>query len=83
VSQGALDETGIHTGFAQMGGVGMPEGMDGPACLRETGPLCGRAEGALDTGATQGRGRRRALFLIAPSGGKEPGLVPVGFPGSA
>ena len=78
--QVALHETGIHAGFEQMGGVGMPEGMDGHACFGDPGALFGFAEGALDTGATHGRGSGRTLFLIAPSGGKEPGLVTVGFP---
>ena len=78
--QVALDETGIDAGFEQMGGVGMPEGMDGHARFGDPGPVFGCAEGALDTGATHGGGRRRALLLIAPGGGKEPGLVAMGFP---
>src|SRR5262249_34045455 len=36
-------------------------------------------EGALDTGAPHGRGSRRALFLIASSGGEEAGRVAGGF----
>ena len=80
VPQGVLDELGIDARFKQMGGVRMSEGMDGDAHFGDAGPLLGFAEGALDTGAPHGRGRRRALFLIAPSGGKEPGLVPMGFP---
>jgi len=66
-----------------MRGIGMPEGRDGHACFGDPGTVFGFVEGALDTGATQGRGRRSAVFLIAPSGGKEPGLVTVGFPGGA
>ena len=80
MSQVALDEPGIHAGFKQMGGVGMPQGMDGHAHFGDSGTVFGFAEGALDTGAPHGRGSRRALFLITPSGGKEPGLVTVGFP---
>jgi len=83
VSQGALDETGMHTGLESMGGVGMSEGRDGHACLGDGGPVCGLAEGALDTGATPGRGSRSAVFVSAPRGGKEPGLVTGGFPGGA
>ena len=83
VSQGALDEPGMHAGFEPRRGVGMPEGRDGHACCGDPGTVFGYAEGALDPGATQGRGSRRALFLIAPSGGKEPGRVTVGFPGGA
>src|SRR5215470_7589867 len=63
-----------------MRGVGMPQGMDGHACFGDPGTVFGFTEGALDTGATHGRGSRRALLLIAPSGGKEPARVPVGFP---
>ena len=83
VPQVALDATRMHAGFEQMGGVVMPESMDGHACCGDRGPVFGGAEGALDTGATHGRGSRRAVWLIAPSGGKEPGGVTVGFPGRA
>ena len=83
MAQVALDETGIHAGFEQMGGVGMPQGMDGHACFGDPGTVFGFTEGALDTGATHGRGSRSALFLIAPSGGQEPGRVTGGVPGGA
>src|SRR5215813_5991557 len=63
-----------------MGGVGMQQGMDGDAHLSDPGPVFGDTEGALDTGATHRVGGQRALLLIAPGGGKEPGLVTVGFP---
>lgn len=83
VSQVALDEPGMHAGFEQMGGVGMPQGMEGDAHFGDPGPVFGGAEGALDTGATYGGGRRRTLGVIPPGGGKEPGGVTVGFPGGA
>ena len=70
VPQVALDETGIHARFEQMRGIGMPQGMDGHADFGDPGPVFGGAEGALDTGATHGRGRRRTLFVITPRGGK-------------
>jgi hypothetical protein len=54
--------------------------MDGHTGWGDPGTLCGGAEGTLDTGATPGDGRRRTVLLIAPRGGKEPGLVPMGFP---
>jgi hypothetical protein len=82
-SQGALEETGRPTGCEPRGGVGMSEGRDGPAGGGEAGPGCGLAAGALATGATPGRGRRSAVWLSAPRGGKAPGLVPGGCPGSA
>src|SRR5262245_27724761 len=66
-----------------MGGVGMPQGMDGDTCFGEPGSLFGFAEGALDTGATHWGGGGRTLSLVAPRGGKEPGGVTVGFPGGA
>src|SRR6266851_8215501 len=78
--QVALDEARIDAGFKEMGGVRMSEGMDGDTCLGDPGSLCGGPEGALDTGATHGGGRRRTLGVIAPSGGKEPGGVTMGFP---
>ena len=74
---------GLHAGFQQMGGVRMPQGMEGHAGFGDAGPLFGFAEGALDTGATHGRGRRRTLGVIPPGGGKEPGGVTMGFPGGA
>src|SRR2546430_6470349 len=83
MAQGALDEPGMHAGFEQMGGVGMPQGMEGDTCLGEPGSLFGFAEGALDTGATHRGGCGRTLSLVAPCGGKEPGGVTVGFPGGA
>jgi len=80
VPQGARHETGMHAGFEEMGGVGMPQGRDGHACCGDPGPVCGGAAGALDTGATHGRGSRSAVVVIAPSGGQAPGRVPGGFP---
>ena len=81
--QGALDETGMHAGFEEMGGVRMPEGMDGHPHCGHAGTVCGSTEGALDTGPTHGGGRGRTLLVIPPGGGKEPGLVTMGFPGGA
>jgi hypothetical protein len=76
----ALDETGIHASFEQMGGVGMSQGMDSDAHFGDTGTLFGFTEGALDTAPTHGSSRGRALLVITPGGGKEPGLVTMGFP---
>ena len=81
--QGALHAPGIHTGFAQLGGGGMPQGMAGDAGFGDPGPVCGLAAGALDTGATHGRESRRTLLVIAPGSRKEPGRVTRGFPGGA
>jgi hypothetical protein len=78
--QVTLDETGIHASCEQMGGVRMPQGMDGDAHFRDLGPVFGDAEGALDAGATHRRGRRRTVGVIAPGGGKEPSGVTMGFP---
>ena len=44
------------------------------------GTLFGFTEGALDAGPAHGLSGSRALFLITPGGGKEPGLVTVGSP---
>jgi hypothetical protein len=81
MSQGALDKTGIDARCEPMGGVGMPQRMDGHTGCGDPGTWCGCAEGTLEPGATHGEGRRRTLCLIASSGGKEPGLVTMGFPG--
>ena len=83
VAQGALDETGIDTGFEQMGGVGMPEGRDGDSGLVNAGTVFGVAEGPLDTAPTHWGGRGGTVELSAPGGRKEPGRVPMGFPGGA
>jgi len=80
MSQGALDKTGSDTRFEQMGGVGMAQRMDGHTGVGDPGTLWSFAEGALDTGAPHGAGRRRTVFLLAPSGGKTPGRVTMGFP---
>ena len=81
VSQGALDEPGIDPGCEQVGGLRMPEGMDGDPGCGDPSTLCGCAAGALDTGAAHGAGSRRTLFVVPPGGRKEPGPVPVGSPG--
>ena len=61
----------------------MPQGMEGRTSFGHAGTLCGGAEGAWDPGATHGRGRGSTWLVIPPSGGKEPGLVTMGVPGSA
>jgi len=80
MAQGALDETGIHAGFEEMGGVRMPERVDGHPCFGDAGSLFGCAEGALDAGPTHRVGSRGTLLVIPPRGGKEPGFVTMGFP---
>src|SRR6516165_9761003 len=70
MAQIALNEAGIHAGFEQMSSVRMSEGVDGDTGFGDTGALFGFAEGALDTGATHGGGRRRTLGVIPPGGGK-------------
>src|SRR5882672_6381882 len=69
MAQGALDEPGMHASFEQMGGVGMPQGMEGDTYVGEPSSLFGCAEGALDTGATHRGGCGRTLALVAPRGG--------------
>jgi len=54
--------------------------MDGDTHFGDTGPLFSDTEGALETGPTHRGGGQRAVLLIAPGSGKEPGLVTVGFP---
>ena len=83
MAHGALDEAGMHAGCKQMGSVGRPQGMESDAGFGNAGTVCGFAEGARDTGATHGGGSRRTLGVIPPSGGKEPGGVPMSFPGGA
>ena len=80
VPQVALNKSGVDARFEQMGGVGMSEGMDGDAGFGDASALFGFAEGALDAGPTHRRGCRRALLVIAPGGGKEPGGVTMRFP---
>lgn len=80
MSQVALNEAGIHASFEQMGGIRMPQGMDGDTYFGEPSSLFGFAEGALDTGATHRGGCGRTVSLVAPRGGKEPGGVTMGFP---
>ena len=79
--QGALDEPGVHASCEPMGGVRMPEGRDGHPQFGNASAVCGDAEGALDTRATPRGGRHRTVVVIPPGGGKEPGRIPVGFPG--
>jgi hypothetical protein len=83
VSQGALAEPGGHPSFTPMGRVGMPQRLDGDAHLGAPGPVLGGTEGAGDTGAPHGGGRRRPLAVLAPGGGQEPGRVTMGCPEGA
>jgi hypothetical protein len=80
VPQGALDEAAVDTGFEERGGVGRPERMHGQARFGDPSTVCGFAEGALDAISPHGFSGGRALVLIAPGGGQEPGLVAVGCP---
>ena len=83
VPQGTLEEPGGHPRFQERGGVRMAQRMEGDAHVRALGPVCGGAEGALDTGATHRGSRRRTVGVLPPGGGKEPGAVPRGVPGGA
>jgi hypothetical protein len=83
VPQATLDEPGMNAGFAQMGSVRMPQGMDGHAHVVAPGPPFGFAEGPLDTSATHGEGRCGTLCLLPAGGGTEPGWVTMGFPGGS
>jgi hypothetical protein len=58
----------------------VPQGMDGHAEFGDSGPAFSCAEGALDAGPTHRLSGGRALLLISPGGGKEPGLVAMGPP---
>jgi len=57
--------------------------MDGHTQFGNASAVFGDAEGALDTRATHRGGRRRTVVLIPPGGGKDPGRIPVSFPGGA
>jgi hypothetical protein len=83
VPQGALHAPGRPTGVTQRGGGGLPPGRAGHAHVAQPGPVVRGPAGALDPGATHGRGRRRTWGVIAPGGGPEPGGVPRGCPGGA
>ena len=83
VSQGALDEAEIDTGFEERGRVSMSEGMDGHTGFGDTGPPCGCTEGPLDAVSTHGRSGGSTVLLIPPGGRKEPEGVVGGGPGGA
>lgn len=67
------DASEVDAGFEQMGGVRMSEGRQSTAEFGNAGPLCGFAAGALDPGPTPGKSGGRAVLVIAPGGGEEPG----------
>jgi hypothetical protein len=83
VPQGALHEARMHPSCAQLGGRGMPQGVDGPAHCGQAGPVCGSTAGALDTAPPHGGSCGRTVEVIAPGSRKEPGRVAVRFPGGA
>lgn len=80
VAEVELDESEVNAGFEQMGGVRMPEGMDGQAGFGNPGTAFGFAEGPLNAVSAHGFSGARALLLIASGGRKEPGRVAVRFP---
>ena len=81
VSQGTWDETEVHAGCKQRGGVRMSERMDGDLAFGHASTVCGCTAGALDAGTTHGFSGSKAWLLITPGGRKEPGRVTGGFPG--
>jgi hypothetical protein len=83
MAQEHLDRPDIDARFEEVGRKTVAQGMDGDTHFGHPGPVFGGTAGALDTRATHGRGRRRTVGVIAPSGGKEPGGVTRGFPGGA
>jgi hypothetical protein len=83
VPQGALHEARLPPSCAQLGGRGMPQGVEGPAHCGQAGPVCGSTAGALDTAPPHGGSCGRTVEVSAPGSRQEPGRVAVRFPGGA
>ncbi len=76
----SLDNPQIDSGFKKMGGIGVPQGMNGDSFFMDSSSNLGTAEGALDT--TFGHGKLSVLCPCSTSakGGEEEAGMVVGPP---
>jgi hypothetical protein len=79
----SLDDPQIDSGFEEMGGIGVAEGMNGDSLFSDSSSNLGTAEGALDTAFGHGQ---RSVFCSVPISAKcreEQSRVAVGEPMAA
>jgi hypothetical protein len=76
----SLDDPQVDSGFEEMSGIGVAEGVNGDSFFSDSGSNLGPAEGTLDT--TFGHGRLSVLCSITVSakGGEEEARMTVGHP---
>jgi hypothetical protein len=72
----ALDDAQVNTGFEEMGGVGMAQGVNGNTFFTHTGIELGAAKGALDAAFGHGiKGLMEAGSLSAESWEEQSGMA--------
>jgi hypothetical protein len=76
----ALDDPQVDSGFEEMGGIGVTQGMDGDGLFVDSGSNFGPAEGALDTAFGHGRGSLLCSITASAKSREEEAGVTVGGP---
>jgi len=64
----SLDDPEVDTGFEEMGGIGMSEGVDGNSLFMDASSKLGATEGALDTTFSHGVLGLVGAFAISAKG---------------
>ena len=80
VAEVALDGGQRHTGFQQMSGIVVAEGVEADAAFGDAGAEASLEESALDTGTAHGSGGGGCWLMILAGGGKQQAGMAVGFP---
>ncbi len=75
-----LDDTEVNAGLQQVGGVGVPQGMNRDSFFADSGIILGPTEGPLDTAFGHGSLSLLCSFSISAHGGEEESRMAVGEP---
>jgi hypothetical protein len=67
----SLDDAEVHTGFQEMCGIGVTEGVHGDILFEDPCLGLGMAEGALNTALGHGRESFSSSFMVSAKSGKE------------
>jgi hypothetical protein len=76
----SLDDPQVDTGFEEMGGIGVAEGVNGDSLFSDSSSNLGPTEGALDTAFGHGKLSVFCSFSVSAKGGEEEARVTVGEP---
>jgi hypothetical protein len=79
----SLDDPEVDPGFEEMGGVGMPEGMNGNTLFKNASSKLGATEGSLDTTFSHGVVSLVGAFAISAKGREQQVRMAMGLPVTA